>query len=327
MNRNQSPFTIRVDAPCQEDWQQMSHQEPGRFCQRCQHTVIDFSHFSDIQLQQYLMEATAIPCGRFHHTQLNRIIGLPPERLIKPRHTAPVAAAVLILFSLQLQAANEYSTAPQQLLGLTDHYCDKSNGDSLHISGTVRDHDKKPLAEAEISFNGELIGKTDHEGRFSFTIPGDQKAQQTRSQLIAGYPGYINAVRNYHPAMGSTSFDITLYEPAGERSFYTMGVPNIANRITPVLLTFKKNVTKLSPDSRAALAELAVQMRNNPGTVMLLISSGKTTDAVSAEKFSREIIRILTGEEGISADRFKIEKSGDPTHKAFTLHMRQEDLQ
>lgn len=325
MNRNQTPFTIRVDAPCQEDWQKMSEHEPGRFCQRCQHTVIDFSSFSDKELQQFLQQAANIPCGRFHNTQLNRVIGLPQERMLKPRQAAPVAAAVLILFSLQLQAANEYSTAPQQLLGLTDHYCDKSNGDSLHISGTVRDHDKKPLAEAEISFNGELIGKTDHEGRFSFTIPGDQKAQQARSQLIAGYPGYINAVRNYHPAMGSTSFDITLYEPAGERSFYTMGVPNIANRITPVLLTFKKNAIKLSPDSRSALAELALQMRNNPGTTILLISSGKPADAVSAENFISEIIRILTNEEGISIDRFKTEKSDDPAHKAFTLHIRQKN--
>lgn len=327
MNRNETPFTIRVDAPCQEDWQKMSQQEPGRFCQRCQHTVIDFSSFSDKELHQYFMEAATIPCGRFHHTQLNRVIGLPPDRLIKPRHTAPVAAAVLILFSLQLQAANEYSTVAQPLSGLTDRYCDKSNGDSLQISGTVRDHDKKPLAQAEISFNGELIGKTDYEGRFSFTISGDQKGQHTRYQLIAGYPGYINAVRNYHPAMGSTSFDITLYEPAGERSFYTMGIPNIANRITPVLLTFKKNENKLSPDSRTALAELALQMRNNPETVILLIRSGKTTDAVSAEKFSREIIRILTDEEGISADRFKTEKTDDPAHKAFTLHIRQENPQ
>jgi hypothetical protein len=324
MNNYGTPFTIMVDVPCTENWHKMEPAKQGRFCLQCKKQVADFSMLSDQELQDYLRKTAIIPCGRFHPAQLNRMIGRPAKTTIKPRIVLPGTAAVLVLFSLQLQAAtNDIKPTAQHSFFFNQSYCDLP-GDTLRISGTVRDQQHKPLENAEIVFNNELVGHTDKEGHFSFVLPDLPSIGVRHIRIVAGYPGLNNAVRNYHPAMGSTSYEFILYDPAGDDSFYIMGVPRIENRIVPLLLAFKKNEGKVKADTRAALGELAMQMRNSPFVRVTLLLSGKGANDVSSRKFSKEIKRILTEDEGIAEERLEEAINTDPAQKTFTLLIRQE---
>ncbi len=323
MKSTLTPFIVQVDLPCGENWNNMLPDGKGRFCLNCKKQVIDFSSMSDPELQHFLHHSGSIPCGRFHQTQLNRMIGMAPSPVTKTSFPLPRAAAVLILWSLQLQAA---AVQTDRQLYSAEHKKKQScylPGDSIILSGSVRDIQKKPLESAEIVFNGKLVSHTDKEGRFSFVLPDITSTGIKNFQLVAGFPGLNNAVRNYHPAMGSTSYDFTLYEPAGESSFHTMVVPRIENRIAPLLLSFRKNELKVKPDTRTALAELALQMKNNPFIHMALIISGQPADAVPSIKFRQEIIRVLEEEEGIAPERFRLTETADKNQKAFTLLIRQ----
>ena len=63
---------LGIDTPCQQRWQEMEPTEMGRFCDRCQKTVVDFSGLTDLQIANLLAQPTASTCGRFRLSQLNR---------------------------------------------------------------------------------------------------------------------------------------------------------------------------------------------------------------------------------------------------------------
>jgi len=74
------PIQISIPKPCNEDWNQMTLVEQGRFCSSCQKCVVDFTAYSDRQLFEYLNKHKGQKiCGRFEYTQLNRPIHIPSQ--------------------------------------------------------------------------------------------------------------------------------------------------------------------------------------------------------------------------------------------------------
>lgn len=74
------PIQISIPQPCSEDWNKMTPQEQGRFCDSCQKCVVDFTGFTDEQLYKYFSEHRGKEvCGRFQNWQLKRTVALPPE--------------------------------------------------------------------------------------------------------------------------------------------------------------------------------------------------------------------------------------------------------
>lgn len=70
---------LHIADPCHEDWETMTPQEKGRFCDSCQKQVVDFSMMSDREIAQFFKRpSTGSVCGRFMADQLNRDI--QPER-------------------------------------------------------------------------------------------------------------------------------------------------------------------------------------------------------------------------------------------------------
>jgi hypothetical protein len=68
-------FQFSIPKPCHEDWNKMSPQEKGRFCDKCSKTVHDFSSQSQNEIQEYLKvhEHEKI-CGHFRNNQLKKPI-------------------------------------------------------------------------------------------------------------------------------------------------------------------------------------------------------------------------------------------------------------
>lgn len=97
---------ISIPHPCNQDWNQMTPNERGRFCNACQKDVTDFTTLSDREISAKLA-TTANICGRLRVSQLDRQLDVPKEK-----STAWVAAASGIL---TLIGANNVhaQTAPQ----------------------------------------------------------------------------------------------------------------------------------------------------------------------------------------------------------------------
>jgi hypothetical protein len=65
-------FKIHIPEPCHEDWDKMTPNTKGAFCNSCAKTVVDFSGKSDEEVQKYLFENIDKKiCGRFLPSQLD----------------------------------------------------------------------------------------------------------------------------------------------------------------------------------------------------------------------------------------------------------------
>lgn len=76
------PKSVQIIIPnaCHENWNEMTWQEQGRFCNACQKQVIDFSGMSDKELLAYISQPGISSCGRFSNDQLNRNLKPPQTR-------------------------------------------------------------------------------------------------------------------------------------------------------------------------------------------------------------------------------------------------------
>jgi hypothetical protein len=71
---------LNIPEPCQENWQNMTPQEQGRFCGSCQKIVVDFSMMTDKEVLAYFSKASQHVCGRFSNDQLNKELTTTPAR-------------------------------------------------------------------------------------------------------------------------------------------------------------------------------------------------------------------------------------------------------
>lgn len=63
---------LQIPTPCHEDWNKMTANEQGRYCDSCCKTVVDFQVMTDQQILNYFNTVQGKTCGRFSTDQLNR---------------------------------------------------------------------------------------------------------------------------------------------------------------------------------------------------------------------------------------------------------------
>jgi hypothetical protein len=266
--------------------------------------VVDFTGFSDTELFSYLRSNPGT-CGRFYNDQLNRkVIPLRPKdnRWKKFYH---FAAGLITFFSFRgIAIADpatpvEVSEHPRRM----DRIIDSLPNNSMRIRGKVTDNAGGPLMGAEVFWNSQLRIKTDEDGRFEFTIP-----YPTAPGIVSvSYPDLIRGVRNYHPVMGDTEYDIALFPPCKE-GHITMGAPLLMDEDFDIpLLKFDPKSNKLSEEHITTLEIVATKMRNNPGVPIELSSGGNTpVEIKNANQLLILVGNYLVDKEGISGDRIKI---------------------
>lgn len=78
-------FKISIPTPCHEDWQEMTPQEQGRFCEACSKVVIDFTQMSEEEIIHFFQKhQSQAVCGRAKKTQLNRIY--KPQKFLEKHY-------------------------------------------------------------------------------------------------------------------------------------------------------------------------------------------------------------------------------------------------
>ncbi|CAM1362291.1 energy transducer TonB [Tenacibaculum xiamenense] len=104
-------FKLTIPKPCHENWNEMRPNEKGRFCSSCAKTVVDFTQFSDKQVQEYLLNNRKQKvCGHFYRKQLDSLVIEIPERVIYHKHSFRslfVLALVLTMGTMLLSCKTE----------------------------------------------------------------------------------------------------------------------------------------------------------------------------------------------------------------------------
>lgn len=173
----QQPIQITIPQPCSEDWNEMTPQEQGRFCDSCQRCVVDLTGFTDEELYRFLNERKGQKiCGRLKSTQLNRRINIPHQ----PHSTLYkwVIAAGLALVFVASPEESTFAQTPMiqhNIPGIAPDQPDKV-ADSIKISGIVVDNNNDPVISALVIVRSADIEKqvvTDFDGNYSVTmLPG-----------------------------------------------------------------------------------------------------------------------------------------------------------
>lgn len=183
-----APFTLHIPKPCSENWNQMTPDEKGRFCQHCQKVVIDFSAMSDQQLVEYLSNVSGKTCGRFLPEQLNRVTATPAGNRKRFISIAAVLSA-LYLF-LPEAKANHRPLSEQGIKPPADTSRKKEKPVKLvsEINGTIIDDDNTAVAGATVMIKGTRTGTVaDSDGHFHLQLPEPGAASVT---LIITYVGF-----------------------------------------------------------------------------------------------------------------------------------------
>ncbi|MDN3676018.1 hypothetical protein QWY90_15130 [Flavobacterium paronense] len=113
-------YKITVPKPCHEDWDKMTPDQTGRFCNSCVKSVVDFSDMKATEIQEYFIRNQGQKiCGRFKTEQLDSVIIQIPRD---------------VLFS-QVQFHKIFMLALLVSMGTTLFSCQNSNGDKQKIDG------------------------------------------------------------------------------------------------------------------------------------------------------------------------------------------------
>lgn len=67
---------FQIPEPCNENWQNMTPVEQGKFCIACNKTVTDFSSMTDEEILLQISKSSGNVCGRFMPDQLNRGVNI-----------------------------------------------------------------------------------------------------------------------------------------------------------------------------------------------------------------------------------------------------------
>ena len=185
-------LTITINNPCLEDWDKMTTNKDGKFCNHCKENVIDFTLLSDKEIIRIFDTHKGKFCGRFGREQLGREIAIPT----KENHfsfVAKAAAALLLFTSLKEAKGESYN-----VVNGTTIYADKIknniseliNNNPVEISGTVFDAStNKPLPNVRIVITSPLglaIAKTDYktDEDGGFAIPLNDSTEKRTITLV-----------------------------------------------------------------------------------------------------------------------------------------------
>ena len=214
-------LTVSIPNPCSENWNNMTPQEKGRFCDACQKCVVDFTALSDAAVLDYFNKNNGKICGRFHKRQLDRMLIINDKRFQKRFN---IAASLLFLSSLGF--ANSVKNEAVLPFKISSFYTQKKevnkpvskdsiSNDKITINGNIfaAENPKEPLAEVHVLLKGTAMSRVSgNEGDFSFTIP---KEALKDGVLVFTFIGYETQELSLSKLVTTKNLVVTLKESQG----------------------------------------------------------------------------------------------------------------
>ena len=125
-------YIISIPEPCHEDWNSMTPDANGKFCNSCSKSVVDFTNKTDAEIHAIMMERKdQRVCGHFKTTQVNRHLALTIPFDALPQNLPPARVFAIALFfvfgTFLFSCTNEHNqkideisiTKPEGLMGVT----------------------------------------------------------------------------------------------------------------------------------------------------------------------------------------------------------------
>jgi hypothetical protein len=280
MPKKIKPLFVSMPQPCDQKWDEMTDTASGKHCHQCNKVLFDFSQMTDSELLRFFAQVKEKPCGRFHRSQLNRPIApVMPERNIF-RRFHKMAATMLALFTLKNTPVKaQQNKVPVENVPVS--YIDTvaalpafpvtiadtgivTPGMPVTIKGIVRTWGGEPIADAVVTF-ADSVTQTNAAGEFAFAARTIDEPHNIYFQP----PGYSPVVRNYHPAMGSTIYEVVVYDGS---VVALSGVPVFSFKdetAAEYFADFEKQQSVLSKDAKEQLRIIAAQKQDFNADVQL----------------------------------------------------------
>ncbi|WP_341902969.1 hypothetical protein [Fluviicola taffensis] len=173
------PFKLSIENPCSQDWNSMTENEQGRFCERCAKSVIDYTGLSDKELIHAISSSSNPICGRLKPQQLNRLIG--DEKMISVNSPYKFLTGLFILgASKSAFSADEYQPKPNPVQSFIIEKSilseeNNRNEDTLLqvVEGRIRDgYTSEFIPGAVIKIlDSKFVAISDMDGNFKFVLP------------------------------------------------------------------------------------------------------------------------------------------------------------
>jgi hypothetical protein len=165
---------FQIPKPCHEDWNQMTPEAQGRFCNSCQKMVTDFTQMSDAQLIAFFKKPKQSTCGRFTQEQLENDILIPRKSIPWVKYFFQIALPAFLLSLKSSAQTIRIKTPIETLPSVTkgnvarEVMGDTTINDLTKLSGTVKDSGGMPVPYATVFIKGTTNGvAADSLGNFS----------------------------------------------------------------------------------------------------------------------------------------------------------------
>jgi len=186
-------FSLSVQTPCPEKWDNFTPTSNGGFCGTCSKNVVDFTKMNEKEIIDYFKNKPTGVCGRFYPRQLTTYSTYettPTKPFGIKWVSACLASLSLVLMGRQGFPQEQLNTKTQivQPQGMENEgHTINLDKPTTAIRGKVVDESGEPIAGVNIIIKGTNIGTvTDIEGMFSLS-----NELKTGDVLIFSYIGYM----------------------------------------------------------------------------------------------------------------------------------------
>jgi hypothetical protein len=130
-------YIIRIPEPCHEDWNKMTPDDKGKFCNSCSKSVVDFTDKTDEEIISILQSSGGERvCGHFRKSQVNRPLVLKVNLRSLPKNmsaTRIFAVALLMVFGSVLVSC--YDHKDKKINGL--EVVEQKKEDEMRVLGGI----------------------------------------------------------------------------------------------------------------------------------------------------------------------------------------------
>lgn len=171
-------YSIQIDNPCAENWNEMTKTDKGKFCAMCEKNVIDFSKLTDNEILKIVESNNKNLCGRFTQAQLNRVL-IDTNQQNSPK-LYQILAGLLLFSSADANAitekpkiANFENNTKNPIILENDTINKKKKQTDFTITGKIIDAKKEAIPGANIVLKGyeQIAAISNDNGNFSLNIP------------------------------------------------------------------------------------------------------------------------------------------------------------
>ena len=167
-------FTLSVNDPCSENWNNFKTNSTGGFCDRCCKNVLDFTQMSEPEITYFFKNASTTDrtCGRFRPGQLRtyHYVDRKPRR--NNRKWPQALLALFTLFFLDktgFAQSEKPKEHPEVNLGDPISMQPEQVPQSTQVQGIVMDEYGNPIPGVNVLLKGGSVGiATDNNGKFEF---------------------------------------------------------------------------------------------------------------------------------------------------------------